>query len=1506
MDDRYKVIISNKNLYKEIEIAPDSELFTVGTDIECDVRLRKELFFMPIKLIFTKLDNKWNVMCSDGLYLASDDLKKLLKIELVHGNEVKVRYDDSDSDVLDLYFILDFDYQKKDYRRQLDILGMVQIKIGGTQDSQIMLSDRLIKNDYIVLTSRQGKIYLKDVKTRYGVYVNGAKIQGEKEIRDYDFFSIVGYSFYYRDGNLYTSMSPEITVNGINWKKTQEQSTHFDYPKFIRNTRISYQIPEEQLEIQQPPAKPKKSEKSLVMTLIPALIMLAMTIVLRGIMGNGGTFVIYSAVSMSLGIITSIVTYVQENKSYKKEWSDRIAAYNQYISNKIEKIQQSRNNELRIKRLTYVSLEDNLTESNLFGRRLFERTMNDTDFLQVYMGTGRVESLNQIKYTQQEFIDMEDPLAMVAENLAETYRYIDDAPIVADFKMANGIGVVGRKESLYQAVRNMTLDLAIRQFYRDVKFAYILKPEDIHTLSWIRWLKNVENDKLDIRNIVCDEESKNILLEYFYVELSARENMLAQNSDYMPEDRYIVFVFDSSVIRTHPVAKYTQNCSQYGFTFVYFEEYEENIPQGCAEIIRMDEDNHGGLITTENGDNLAMFCYPVVSDMTARQIALKLAGIYVDEIALESTMTKNISLFELLGIISVDDLDLKKRWNDSRVYKTMSVPLGVKNKNQIVSLDISDKAGAHGPHGLVAGTTGSGKSEILQTYILSLATYFHPYEVGFVIIDFKGGGMANQFRGLPHLIGTITNIDGREINRSLLSIKAELVKRQEMFSACGVNHINDYIKLYKENKVQVPMPHLIMIVDEFAELKAEHPDFMKELISAARIGRTLGIHLILATQKPAGVVDAQIWSNSKFKLCLKVQTREDSTEVLKTPLAAEIVEPGRAYFQVGNNEIFELFQSAYSGAPVPVGNDAREKLYEIYERNVWGKKTLKYTNKKKKQQESQTQLQVIVEYVSEYCQNNRIEQLPGICLPSLKDYINTEELNYEKGEENGITIPIGIYDNPEQQQQGQVNIELSRENIYIVGSAQTGKTVLLQTIAYGLIRKYTSRQVNIYMVDCGSMVLKIFEESSHVGGVVLSNEEEKCKNLFKLINSIILQRKQILSAKGIGSYLSYLEAGYEDLPLIVIMIDNVAAFKEYFPAQADEINGLSREAQGVGISFIITAATSNAMNYRTQANFGRKIVLNCNDTGEYSNVFGHCRETPKEVAGRGLWVLEKRILEYQTAMFGKSAKEAERSEELKFFMEQSNTENAVKATRIPMIPDRLILSEVMDENNVLFREKGELVIGMDYENVSYKTVNINQSGSLTLLGNAQSRERFLDNLLQMLAQTIVFQNIEAAVIDDKMHKFDKVQDMGFVRAYTNEPNEATMIISAFCESIIEKSKENPGEFDTGKLLIINNAEVIKKILADKTSSKELSDALRAANETNCFIIFANIENQSVSFNSSEVLKTLKDIRQAIFFDQLVENKMFDISGRIKPDSNFDASMGYFIENNSYSKIKIFE
>ncbi|OJG67521.1 protein essC [Enterococcus moraviensis] len=214
---------------------------------------------------------------------------------------------------------------------------------------------------------------------------------------------------------------------------------------------------------------------------------------------------------------------------------------------------------------------------------------------------------------------------------------------------------------------------------------------------------------------------------------------------------------------------------------------------------------------------------------------------------------------------------------------------------------------------------------------MSLAVNFHPYDVAFLLIDYKGGGMANLFRNLPHLLGSIANLDGAQSMRALISINAELKRRQRLFSENNVNHINQYQKLYKNGDVEEPMPHLFLISDEFAELKSEQPEFMKELVSTAHIGRSLGIHLILATQKPSGVVNDQIWSNSKFKLALKVADKADSMEMLKTPGAAEITQAGRAYLQVGNNEIYELFQSAWSGADYqPEKDDQQIEDHTIY------------------------------------------------------------------------------------------------------------------------------------------------------------------------------------------------------------------------------------------------------------------------------------------------------------------------------------------------------------------------------------------------------------------------------------------------------------------------------------------------------------------------------------------------------------------------------------------------
>lgn len=1495
MPNRYKLIITNKSLYEEIEINPENEVTTIGTGIDCDVRLRKEYFFGQVELTVRHTGGKWQIYCSENLYLAAGDVRKLLTKELNHGEELAVKYRDSDSEAMHIYFTLDFEYEHKDYSKEIDISRYERIAIGGNTKCDIKLYDQNLGGDYFLLERKNGKMYVKDGKTQYGVFVNGVRINGHKQIDDCDFLSIVGFSFYYKEGKLYTANQPEIVTDGLQSRVLYEQTSHFKYPDFNRNTRIQYVIPEDEIEIKQPLPKPQKNKRGLLLTILPTLAMLVLLIVVRGFMSGGGmgggTFILYSAGSMSIGVIVSIITYRQDIKEFKKETQNREESYLKYIEEKEKQIQESRRNELRLRENIYSSLSESIKEAQNFEKRLFEKNSKDKDFLDVYLGRGKVEASTKIKFTKQDFVDPDDPISLLPEELEAKYKYIEDAPVIAHLNSSDAIGVVGNSNQLHELMKNITLDLSLRHFYKEVKTYYMLDEEEMSTMNWLRWLKHAYNDQLKIRNFMCDDESRKILMEALYAELVNREAVKSENEGVEWDVHYVIFIKDSKFISNHPLSRYVEKCNQYGFTFIFFEEYEEFLPRGCTEIVRLGNTaSSGAVLNSENGDVIHPFDCESISDETAEAVAIKIGAVCVPEVSLESQLTKSITMFQLLDILNTDDLDLKDRWAKSQVYKSMAAPLGVKAKNEVVYLDLSDKSTAHGPHGLVAGTTGSGKSEILQTYVLSMATLFHPYEVGFVIIDFKGGGMANQFRDLPHLMGTITNIDGREINRSLLSIKAELVKRQNCFAKAGVNHINDYIKLYKKGEVKEPMPHLIMICDEFAELKAEFPDFMKEIISAARIGRTLGVHLILATQKPAGVVDNQIWSNSKFKLCLKVQTKEDSNEVIKTPLAAEIKEPGRAYFQVGNNEIFELFQSAYSGAKV-IDSSSNNKAVELYELNTWGKRTLVYSNKKKESNDdAPTELEAIVDYIAKYCKDNRINKLDGICLPPLADVLRRDSLpKFVPDINKGVITPIGLYDDPENQTQDNLLINLSDSNTYIIGSPQCGKTTLLQTIILQVMKYYSPSECSIYIVDCGNMSLKAFEESNHVGGVVLSSEEERVSNLFKMLNSLINSRKQLFSAKGLGTYSAYVEAGFRDVPQVLFVIDNIAAFREYYGGYDDYILSLSREGQSLGINMIVTATQTNALNYRVLSNFGNRIALNCNDSGEYTNLFDRCRVEPKDTPGRGLCSIEKHIVEFQTVICVAGEKEIDRVRNIKYEIEKSNSGFADdKAAPIPSVPEVIKRSALTHENPALYRIGYEIPIGMDYDNISYRFLKLTEVGMFGITGRSKSgKDNFIRHILSAIQLNVFGSLTKAYIIDDHEMKLEDCGDYGFVEKYSVDAGETEEIIKDICEQLRDRQQMMIESRGTSAdvllqnqpliMLVVNNRAFYETMAADKELYKSFCDIVKLYRNMKVVVILSAVENAAVGFSSPDIYKMLKDNKRMFIFEDAANIKFIDVS-----------------------------
>ncbi len=1516
-NDQYKITVFGKNIYREYIVnTKEKNSVRITTLNEGDMRFERSNFFCDFDIQCVYSDGCWNITTDDNAYFIRDGILKSSKVSLRNGDSAQLKYADSGAELFRIEIFIDFDCIERKYDKVVDLSKIQEITIGGSDGCNIEIHDSLIRDDYITVRNEDGTIYAYDNNTRYGIYIDGVKAEKRAKLSDYSFLAFAGCMFFIKNNHMYMDILSNIKVNDVEVNSVAESKSSLDYPKFNRSTRNGYIFSQDAIEVLPPGSKPNDGGGNLLLLIGPSLAMLMVMILVRGMMNpTGSSFVIYSACTMGITILSSIAGYIAKKRKYKQDLEKRTENYLDYIREKENEIIEKRRTEYVLLRNKYRTSDKNYEAINNFDKDLFDRIVMDEDFLDVRVGSGVRPSSNPIKFKPRDFSD-EDELAGLPEKIAKKYETINDAPIIANLARDNVLGIIGISSKLYDIFKILLLDITVRQFYEDVNCVLILPPQMRKTFRWVRWMRHFENEQLGIRNIVCDSESESAIFEYLYSTLGEREETIGRNKDTKPIPHFVVFVFDNKSIIKHPLFKYADRAAQLGFTFVFFVNHHEQLPLNCTQIIRLESNKDEGMIYDSSAsNNVSYFTYKKLSDTLMQNAALRMSPIYTDKVSLEGELTKSLSLFELLDIYSLNDLNLSKNWAESDIEHTLRAPLGVKANNEVVYLDLHEDF--HGPHGLVAGTTGSGKSEIMQTYILSVATLYHPYEISFVIIDFKGGGMVNQFKKLPHLNGSITNIDGREINRSLRSIKAELRKRQTLFAELNVNKISDYMRLYKRGVAKIPLPHLILIVDEFAELKMEQPEFMRELISAARIGRSLGVHLILATQKPTGVVDAQIWSNSKFKLCLKVQTREDSQEVLKTPLAAEIVEPGRAYLQVGNNEVFELLQSAYSGVKIPGGFE-RKNVVELNEVNFWGKRKLVYSNKEEIQDENaKTQLQGIVDYVYDYCENNNIKKLVSICLPPLPEEIYSADLNDE--DVGGMCVTLGLYDDPDNQLQKPLTIDLQENNLYIIGSAQTGKTSMLQTIVGNLAIKYTPKQVNVYIIDCGNRALKSLEYSKIVGGTALANEEEKIINLFNMLKKEIMHRQNIFSANMVGTYKAYTEAGFDDLPQIFLIIDNVVAFRELYANMDSALLSIAREGIGAGINVIATGTQTNSISYKILTNFGARIALSCNDKSEYSNLFDRCRIEPKDVPGRALISVDKRILEFQTALCVAGDTERERNSELKKILEMRNEMYGVaKARRIPIVPERMLLSQTLADMPELYSEKYRIPVGMSFNFVDYIYIDLWNVGLVTIAGRAKSGRTNMAKLVLRTISETIFDNLTKAYIFDGARKsLSEYEDEGFVERYTTDCMDASWILEDVYSELCRRRDRTDGMSKDERdewledcpllLIVIEDIETLAFVSKDAELLSKFNAVTEELYEYKACIILSNIENAQPSVSGPSIIrKNVRDKRYAFMLDDIANMKLFETSIQLQRryPKQILLGEGYLYRNGEYDKIKM--
>lgn len=1124
-----------------------------------------------------------------------------------------------------------------------------------------------------------------------------------------------------------TGIWNDFALDETELRETKYEPTYpAEFPDYRRSPRIIYTKPTNEIALALPEAEQPGQKGELMRTILPPLGMFAMSGLMAVMSGRNP---LLSLGMGGAGIFTAGLTsasYFKNKKLDKVAKEDRLDRYQHYLLQKSVELKDAAKVQRHAEDYQYPDMGELAELIENYDSRIYEKTADNKDYLNFSLGKGSVAASYTIDFKLEG--DPKDDLERSALDLVSHYRQLDNMPISTTLRNQT-VGLVGVYPILKNAVATTLLQIATFHSYRDVQFIALV-PEQSYDSDWAdwRWLPHFQMQELNLRGIIHNAQSRDMVLGSFYQLLNKRRQLVREAGRDLPQFavQYVLVILDSSWLAGHGLNEFlAEDMNQYGVSVIWGKEDRAMLPETVTTMIEYTSNAAAELITEDQKLREINFKpLQLPKNTTVGELTTRLANLKHVEVE-KNAIPKAVTFLDMYNVRRIEELNIVSRWDKADTSKSLAVPLGLRGKDDVVDLNLHERA--HGPHGLVAGTTGSGKSETLQSYILSLAVNFAPEDVGFLPIDFKGGGMVNLFQNLPHLMGAITNLDGAASARALASIRAESQKRQAMFNQFGVNNITKYAKLYKKGKgianddpdkqkyPTEPIPHLFLISDEFAELKANEPDFMAELVSIARIGRSLGIHLILATQKPSGVVDDQIWSNSRFKLALKVQDVQDSQEILKTPDAASIVEPGRAYLQVGNNEIYELFQSAWSGATYDPEAVVEDKVDErIWLVNDLGQRQLIATDMDEddaqtdaaalNKAEKVSQLEAIVDYIADLAKENAAAIPEKPWLPPLGEHLITPVADFKQhwlDGERQLAVPFGVMDLPAKQAQEVLNFDLEEMgHTAIFGSAGYGKTIALQTIIMNLARVNTPEQVQFNLLDFGTNGLFPVKNLPHVADLARLDEEEKVIKFAKRIHETLDERKAMFAQAGVASLSQYESKTGQQLPVIVTVVDAYDALRESdLEDQLEPIfNQLLREGANVGMYFITTALRENTFKISMMSNMPNLLVYYLVDDTSARSLIGNDAILQQELIGRAQIKLEEPV-GYQTYLPAEGEADLERMNAMETEIKAMDAAwSGDRPSGVPMLPTELSVRDfyalpAVNKQLTL----GNLPMGMDVE-----------------------------------------------------------------------------------------------------------------------------------------------------------------------------------------------------------------
>lgn len=1217
----------------------------------------------------------------------------------------------------------------------------------------VHISINKLKEAYFLENREQSNLY-----RRAKVYVNGRAVEGRIPLRKGDTIELLGLSvLFLKDILVCTVFFGDMRVALGKEQLTVLKESGFEAVNQSVSL-IKKIVPEEQtlhegeVEIEQPQPEKSMGNQPLLFTLGPSVTMV-IPVLLMAWLGSafmGGQeagfyrmSVVMTGSAAFLSMFWGITSHYYRKRTGRRENEKRVENYLAYLQKTDQYLSRCHRENQTLLLQKYPDIRSYMGTAEKEEIYVYRnRNPGQKDFLFIRLGLGDIPFHMKVKLPVKNRELNLDPLIDKVYEISDRYRILQQVPVGIDLKENACVGFTGNG-GIHGVLLQLLVQLAACHSSKQVKLCYFYQKEipcQQEIADCIKWLPHVWDSKREIRFLAGNEKEAGELLPWLTKQLQLQAE---KGHDIC---FYVIVTAEQNLIEGESIYNLLTEGSRKGkLSAVFLHPDREKLPAFCSCLVVKEKQREEILFYDKEfcrkQETILESCTAADAETYMRQMS----GYGIQEKEQKNALHTQVTFLDLFGCRRVEELNSFTRWTENRTRDRIKAPIGIGNGNRPVYLDVHEKF--HGPHGLAAGTTGSGKSELLQTYLLSLAVSFSPQDINFFIIDYKGGGMGNFLQKLPHCAGVISNLSGKQIKRALSSVRSENKRRQQQLSLGGVNHIDDYGEKFRNGLVSQPMPHLIVVVDEFAELKKEEPGFMQEIISVAQVGRSLGVHLILATQKPAGTVDDKIWSNSKFRLCLRVQDRQDSMDMLHRPDAANLIKAGQCYIQVGNHEVYQLFQAGYSGAGYMPDHKEEKGPYIV---SNTGKRI---SDARKEETGLPTQSEAVISYIGKIASQTGAIKARNLWMPELAQHITLAEAKvfHTADASSPVTVILGVCDDPEQQKQYTVSYQPLRQgNLCLCGAPAVGKSTFLQTVLWQLCRNYEPWEVQFLMAAPDSAGVRCFEKMPHCLGNMKSGEEGEI--FFYHLERLFQKRKEKLSGISFEQYLRRKE-GKETF--LFLIIDNFGSFRQM---TADRYQTLIERLAGEGINYgiylLITGlgTGSGEIPVKLFEKLKVTLTLEMSDRFQYGDVLRqyHSNVLPEEnIKGRGLCKTGDRVLELQVPVLaeGDDYERIRQVEELEIEILHKKLSDTALPEKFPVLPKKPLYSKLLEQYEETGKEKkAGLPLGYDLETAYIAEIILEAGFSFVISGGTGSGKR---NLLLCLMKGMDDRNKQIAVIDRK-------------------------------------------------------------------------------------------------------------------------------------------------------------